>query len=211
MKTFSIFPTVIAHESMKLPNSRFLSELQKEALTFSRIDDGGIEWSEQNNYRGYTSYNSIPKIHEHSPTFQELEQLIQKKVTVYAKSLGLDSKRSPLEVDTMWINVMDHQAYHTSHIHPLSVVSGTFYVSTPKACSQIRFEDPRYDKMMAQPLKNMPKAKLAPQARASSPYHFEIYPQAGDLVLFESFLRHEVPLNSSKQKRISVSFNYRLK
>lgn len=211
MKTFSIFPTVIAHEAMELPDSQFLSTLKKEALTFAKIDEGGIEWSRQNHYRGYTSYNSIPHIYEHSPTFEELEKIIRKRVKAYSKSLGLDPVMSPLEVDTMWINVMDHQAFHTSHIHPLSVVSGTFYVSTPKKSSQIRFEDPRYSKMMAQPLKTMPSQKLAPQVGFSSPYHFEVYPEAGDLVLFESFLRHEVPLNSSKEKRISVSFNYRLK
>jgi uncharacterized protein (TIGR02466 family) len=32
--------------------------------------------------------------------------------------------------------------------------------------------------------------------------------QAGSLVLFESWLRHEVPPNPSGSPRISVSFNY---
>jgi uncharacterized protein (TIGR02466 family) len=36
-----------------------------------------------------------------------------------------------------------------------------------------------------------------------------IAPNAGDVVLWESWLRHEVPLNTAQDDRISVSFNYR--
>jgi uncharacterized protein (TIGR02466 family) len=32
--------------------------------------------------------------------------------------------------------------------------------------------------------------------------------EAGNVVLFESWLRHEVPPNPVKQERISISFNY---
>jgi uncharacterized protein (TIGR02466 family) len=31
----------------------------------------------------------------------------------------------------------------------------------------------------------------------------------GDILLWESFVRHEVPVNRSPEERISVSFNYR--
>jgi uncharacterized protein (TIGR02466 family) len=30
----------------------------------------------------------------------------------------------------------------------------------------------------------------------------------GDVLLWESWLRHEVPMNMSEEERISVSFNY---
>ena len=33
--------------------------------------------------------------------------------------------------------------------------------------------------------------------------------EAGTVLLWESFLRHEVPVNRSADERISVSFNYR--
>lgn len=36
----------------------------------------------------------------------------------------------------------------------------------------------------------------------------ELKPQAGHLVLFESWMRHEVPQNQSSTERISISFNY---
>jgi len=35
-----------------------------------------------------------------------------------------------------------------------------------------------------------------------------LQPEAGTLLLWESFLRHDVPMNRSEDERISVSFNY---
>jgi len=211
MKTYSLFPTVIAHESLNGPGRNLLSDLRKECLTFAKIDEVGQAWSKEKHYQGYTSYNSIPQIYLHSTTFEDLEKCIHKSVNKFAKKLGLDPRANPLEIDTMWINVMEQNAFHTSHTHPLSVVSGTFYVSVSKNSSSIRFEDPRFPLMMAQPLKVKGESLKYQSGHFSSPYHFDIRPAANDLVLFESFLRHEVPLNHAKQKRISISFNYRLK
>jgi len=48
------------------------------------------------------------------------------------------------------------------------------------------------------------KAKVAPANKT-----FVTYPAvAGNVVLFESWLRHEVPANQSNEERISISFNY---
>jgi uncharacterized protein (TIGR02466 family) len=35
-----------------------------------------------------------------------------------------------------------------------------------------------------------------------------VKPEVGELLLWESWLRHEVPMNMSEEERISVSFNY---
>ena len=35
-----------------------------------------------------------------------------------------------------------------------------------------------------------------------------VAPEVGDVLLWESWLRHEVPMNMSEDDRISVSFNY---
>jgi uncharacterized protein (TIGR02466 family) len=52
----------------------------------------------------------------------------------------------------------------------------------------------------------------APARRKSAPRSMQpfIYlsPEPGSIVLFESWLRHEVEPNRSKQDRISISFNY---
>jgi len=45
-------------------------------------------------------------------------------------------------------------------------------------------------------------------ARERNQRFIEIKPQAGHVVLFESWMRHEVPQNQSPTERISISFNY---
>jgi len=45
----------------------------------------------------------------------------------------------------------------------------------------------------------------APQAEQPFVY---LAPQAGTVLMWESRLRHEVPMNAAKADRISVSFNY---
>jgi uncharacterized protein (TIGR02466 family) len=45
----------------------------------------------------------------------------------------------------------------------------------------------------------------APEAERPFVY---LRPQAGTVLMWESWLRHEVPTNQAKSDRISISFNY---
>jgi uncharacterized protein (TIGR02466 family) len=65
----------------------------------------------------------------------------------------------------------------------------------------LRFEDPRLPMMMAAPLR---RADAAEQLR---PF-IAVAPQVGTILLWESWLRHEVEANGAKSDRISISFNY---
>jgi uncharacterized protein (TIGR02466 family) len=50
-----------------------------------------------------------------------------------------------------------------------------------------------------------------PKHQDCKPEHrpwFSVPAEAGKVVLFESWLRHEVAPNPSKRERISISFNY---
>jgi uncharacterized protein (TIGR02466 family) len=55
--------------------------------------------------------------------------------------------------------------------------------------------------MMAAP----PRRKKAAAERQS---FVSVAPEPGTILLWESWLRHEVPLNEADEDRISVSFNY---
>jgi uncharacterized protein (TIGR02466 family) len=100
-----------------------------------------------------------------------------------------------------WINIMPRHTVHGLHLHPHSTLSGTYYVQVPKGSPGTKFEDPRLDRFMAAPPRK-PKAKREAQPWVTFPA------AAGHLVLFESWLRHEVAPNSVNGERISVSFNY---
>jgi len=55
--------------------------------------------------------------------------------------------------------------------------------------------------MMAAP------TRLPDAAQDLQPFVF-LTPQIGEVILWESWLRHEVVLNRAKSKRVSISFNY---
>jgi uncharacterized protein (TIGR02466 family) len=198
----NLFPSPIYYSPLGGKGAKALNkDLLEESLKFSQIDEAGIAWSQKNYRGGYTSYGSIAHLHEVSSTFEDLRRGIDKHVRKYIQHLEMDVDPKQIQMRTCWINIMPAGALHTMHIHPLSVISGTYYVQTPKNCSSIKFEDPRMVNFMASPPR---KAK----ASEDNQRFIELKPQAGNLVLFESWMRHEVPQNQSNTERISISFNY---
>ncbi|HEY0629337.1 MAG TPA: TIGR02466 family protein, partial [Sphingomicrobium sp.] len=65
----------------------------------------------------------------------------------------------------------------------------------------IRFEDPRVPMMMAAPVRN----EDAPEELR--PF-LSVSPRPGLLLLWESWLRHEVLPSRAKADRLSISFNF---
>ncbi len=134
--------------------------------------------------------------------FIELEKKIWPHVKRFARRLDMDLREANLAMTDCWVNIMSRNAIHPLHLHPGAVISGTFYVSTPPGCSSIRFEDPRVEKSKA--ILPPRLSDCRPENRDQLAYRAE----AGKVILFESWLRHEVPANPTDDDRISVSFNY---
>ena len=202
MSTLSLFPTLIYNAPLKKTGWRTLNaKLLRESLQLRQDDGAGRHWSKQNYPGGYTSYNSVSRMHEVSPTCAMLARELDRHVRKFANALELDTQSRPLTITDCWVNIMPHQVVHGLHLHPLSTISGTYYVQTPKGSSGIKFEDPRLDRMMAAP----------PRRSDARPKHrpwYVVQAEAGTVVLFESWLRHEVAPNPVKSERISISFNY---
>ena len=176
-------------------------ELEAVALSLAMDDRAGLKWCETHGYPGYTSYASLNDLPWRFPEFAKLVKIIDKHALAYAKALNWDLRGTKPMCDSLWVNVMPEGGSHTSHIHPNSVISGTFYVAVPEGAGPIVYEDPRLGFMMAAP----PRKKDLPQAQKP---HVHFSPKPGTLMLWESWLRHEVPLNRAEGNRISVSFNY---
>jgi uncharacterized protein (TIGR02466 family) len=140
-------------------------------------------------------------MHDVSPTFAALRKKLNRHVAAFVKSLELDMAGRELAMTDCWVNIMPQQVVHSWHLHPLSTISGTYYVQTPKGASGLKLEDPRLDRFMAAPPRKA-------DCRIENKPWILIPAEAGNVVLFESWLRHEVPPNPSTKDRISISFNY---
>jgi len=202
MRVQALFPTYVYCAPLQRKGIRELNrELIKETAQIVDYDIPGQKWSRQNYRGGYTSYGSMDKLHQFSSTFMDLEAKLNRHVAAFAKQLDYDLEDRPLVMTDCWVNVMPEHAVHGLHIHPTSTISGTYYVKTPKGCSSIKFEDPRLANMMAAPPRK-------PDARRENQQFIEYPAEAGNVVLFESWLRHEVAANPTKSERVSISFNY---
>ena len=127
---------------------------------------------------------------------------LDRHAAAFARRAHLDLAGGKLKLDNLWVNVLEPGGFHSGHIHPHSVISGAYYVQTPDGASSIRFEDPRLPMLMAAPT----RCEDAPLDAQSFVY---LAPRAGMVLMWESWLRHEVLRNDADDLRISVSFNYR--
>jgi uncharacterized protein (TIGR02466 family) len=198
MTTQKLFPTLVY--SSRLQSGRwqaFNARLLRECVQLRKDDVAGRFWSAKNYPGGYTSYSSASRMHRLSPTFAALEKKLGVHLKAFVRALRVDLAGRELAMTDCWVNIMPRQVAHGLHLHPLSTVSGTYYVQTPKGSPGIKLEDPRLDRFMAAP------------PRKAGAYPWVVLPaEAGSLVLFESWLRHEVAPNPGRGERISISFNY---
>jgi len=199
MKKLSCFSTQIYKSNLKLSPSK-INALHSESLFVSERDTKGIDWSKQNYPFGYTSYYSIPKIDLFSKSYATVAKLINSHLKKYIKLLDFDLKAEDLHLSSFWINVMNQGCRHPWHNHPLSVISGTIYLTTTTDKTAIRFEDPRQPFFMGRPAVKSPQSLYLSEKT-----------KAADILLFESWLKHEVPPVISTKPRVSLSFNFDLK
>ncbi|WP_135211347.1 TIGR02466 family protein [Vitreimonas flagellata] len=185
-----------------LEDARTLNaDLLKSCRAIAADDEAGQAWSKGKGYKGYTSYASLDDLPKRDPSIGALKQVLDKHVAKFARELHLDLAGKKLKLDSIWINVLEPGGVHSGHIHPHSVVSGTYYVDTPAGASALKLEDPRHAMMMAAP----PRLEDAPEEDRTFVY---VTPKAGDVLMWESYLRHEVVANAARKSRVSISFNY---
>ena len=180
---------------------RLNRDLEAASLSIAEDDVAGRRWCARNGYPGYTSYASLDDLPWRVPVFGEPVRALDRHVSAFAKELDYDLQGRKLALDSLWINILSPGGVHTSHIHPHAVISGTYYVRVPDGASALKLEDPRLGFMMAAP----PRRK---KARPENRQFAYVAPSPGTVLLWESWLRHEVPVNEADSERISLSFNY---
>jgi uncharacterized protein (TIGR02466 family) len=198
----SLFATRLYHAQLSAHGAPIdPKELENSCYAIAHDDEAGQDWCEKNGYAGYTSYASLSDLPWRFPIFADLVKVLDAHVTAFAQDVQFDLGDKKLQLEDIWINILPEGGIHTGHIHPHSVISGTTYVTMPDGASAIKFEDPRLAMMMAAPTRMK-------DARDELRTFFYAKPAVGEVLLWESWLRHEVPMNMAEDDRVSVSFNY---
>jgi uncharacterized protein (TIGR02466 family) len=184
----------------EIAGGQLLEELARSIRGLAEEDAAGRRWSKDHRYSGYTSYASLNDLPKRDPAFADLARLLTKHAADFAADCAFELGRKP-RLDSLWVNLLRGGGHHSGHIHPHSILSGTLYVEVPKGSGAIRFEDPRLPLMMA-----------APRRRRDAPEELRpfvaVEPRPGLLLMWESWLRHEVLPGVGRGERLSVSFNF---
>ena len=198
MSVRSLFVTKLYEADLE--SGELLQDLAHSIRSLATDDAAGVRWSDEHRYPGYTSYASLNDLTRRDPAFADLTKILTRHASSFAKDCSFDLGRKP-RLDSLWVNLLRGSGHHSAHIHPHSILSGTLYVEVPQGSGAIRFEDPRLPMMMA-----------APKRDSDAPDELQTFatvePRAGMLLLWESWLRHEVLPGRGRGERLSISFNF---
>ena len=183
----------------ELGDPRIIAELAHAIRSLAAEDRAGQHWAREHGYKGYTSYASLDDLPRRDPTVAALSKPLIRHAAAFAEQCGFALGRKP-RLDSVWVNLLRGGGAHSGHIHPHSVLSGTLYVEVPPGSGAIRFEDPRLPMMMAAPVR-------LPDAPEPLRPFVTVQPRPGLLLLWESWLRHEVLPSTGRGERLSISFN----
>ena len=197
MSTQVLFPTLVYQARLRLRGwQRLNARLLRECRQLRADDAAGRRWSVRNYPGGYTSYNSAHRMHRLSPTFASLARELDRHVAAFARRLQLDLTARALTMTDCWVNVMGRGAVHGLHLHPLSTISGTYYVAVPEAAKDesarqgwIKFGEPSLDIALKNPVRRA------------------IQPVPGRLVLFPSYMWHGTVPFRDQAERTTIAFD----
>jgi uncharacterized protein (TIGR02466 family) len=130
------------------------------------------------------------------PLFAELKKTINEHIKEYV-NIVYPNSNIDVYITQSWANYTEPNQYHHKHSHPNSFISGVFYVNAIKNEDMIKF------------YKDLPPVFQINYSQANNynSGNVAILVETGDLVLFPSNFTHNVPPTTSKETRISVSFN----
>jgi len=190
---------MIVHSLFSYPVFEIKTDIDLEKLKplieKRREKDAGVE---QSNSGGWHSGN-ICKDESFFEFTNNLSSIVSESLRTILKEDRV------LSLQNCWININGNGHYNHSHVHPMSVISGVFYVDAEKS-SPIVFENVNYYSQfyLIECLNEKFKNDFGVLLDAS------YIPINGTILLFPSTLHHHVEQNMSVKNRISISFNFNI-
>jgi uncharacterized protein (TIGR02466 family) len=116
------------------------------------------------------------------------------------RQMGLKAA-TPSIVTSHWYNINSTNSYNVKHLHPKSVFSGVLYLQVPEGnCGNITF----YRENMF--VSHLPEY-LIEDCNVMTSSSVTYKPEKAMLIIFPSWIEHDVSSNLTTQDRISFSFN----
>jgi uncharacterized protein (TIGR02466 family) len=113
--------------------------------------------------------------------------------------IGWEYVPNKQRVVAMWAIINKKNSYNVKHNHQNCYLSSAYYIKKPENSGDITFYDPKEV-----------KTYRFPEVERNTSYSAEsitVKPKEGDLLIFPSYLYHDVGVNLSDEERVVVSFN----
>ena len=137
-----------------------------------------------------------------SDTLKPLVSFIQSETAKYSKAaFNIDKQYT---IRSMWLNINRSKDYNVIHTHPHCDFSGVYYISTPKDCGMLSFENPYKDGMESHWLN---VERPVEEYNLINSHTIKVIPTRYRCYIFPSYFKHSVEPNMSEEDRISISFN----
>jgi uncharacterized protein (TIGR02466 family) len=188
MEIKPIFYNFICSDFLSIDNSA-LEEycIRQKKSNSGRIISNQGGW--QSNDLDFTAPELAPLLFEISVRLNKLHkelQLINSSVQV---------------IDNMWANINSPGSYNLLHLHPASCFSGVYYIKGNEKSGSIRFRNPNL------PIEYVLGPKYIQEYNGFNSASWKIFPEPGKLLIFPSWLLHDVSPNQDDTDRFSISFN----
>lgn len=126
-----------------------------------------------------------------------LKKFFQESVDQYLSEIIDPQQDVKLRITQCWANYSKTDQWHHAHAHANSFLSGVFFAQSDPETDKINFLKNIFRQI------NLPPKNF--NAYNSESWWFEAVPNT--LLLFPSYVTHEVPPVSVESTRISISFN----
>lgn len=188
----SIFVTPMFHDFLNLETS-ILEECAYRL-------QGQSEGRKKSNRLGWQS-NDI----QYDEDLDLLVSEINNKLTEIQKYCNIVDPNK-LVMDNLWFNINSKYSYNRSHIHAKSFFSGVYYVKVPENSGNLNFRNPsNLQRLFVNEIND-----CLNEINNFTAQNWVIQPKNNMLVLFPSWLEHDVDQNLSDDDRISIAFNTRI-
>ncbi len=180
-----LFPIPMLMENLKAAS--------KYNLFYSITQARKLRSHEVNDYTSYYDKNPMQGVHE----WLGLKEIIMEHGNRYCNDSGITKR---IEGINAWWNVYGYGNHHCWHAHSSAILSGTFYVNVPDDARPVEFKSPVESLIKSWQHGAFDHTRFA--------QHIELYPKTNDLLIWPSWLEHNIPeIKSSPEERVTISFN----
>lgn len=181
MPLYSIFPTPVLHESGRISDS-LLSHIESKILS----------------NKTYSNQSGETLQHTREIKLPSLNEILLPFIEDLGYELFGEHKR--WFISQMWGNIMSKGGYQHRHSHSNSFISGVVYIKLPEGSSTTRF----HRREVGDHFHFSNSGKITEYNNQSIELGGIV---EGDILLFPSYLIHDVPTNNSIENRITIAFN----